>query len=145
MVMPSQQTPLKVCLLLHKIIYYVQRLPKILYESSRHYKISRSVCPSGFLMYVSVRLFVRLLDRVVLRQSKCTLKCFVDPQTGWRRCACPAGPELNAMHLTTGHVVSIHPARMLARSPARPPIHPSTQSTHSPACQPPTQPTDVEL
>ena len=45
----------------------------------------------------------------------------------------PADVELNAMHLTTGHVVSIHSlARPLARPLDHPPIRPSTQSTLSP-------------
>ena len=72
-------------------------------------------------MYVSVCLFVSLLVHVVLCQSKCKAKMFVDPQTGWRRFARPADVELNAMRLTTGHVVSIHP---LARSLARRHVNP---------------------
>ena len=43
--------------------------------SSRHYKTSKPLCPSGFLVYVSVCLFVSLLVRVVLCQSKCKIFC----------------------------------------------------------------------
>ena len=42
-------------------------------NSSKYYNISKPLCPSGFLMYVSVCLFVRLLVRVVIRQSSVRL------------------------------------------------------------------------
>ena len=66
------------------------------YISSRHYKKFKPLCPSGFLMYVSVCLFVRLLVCMVIRQSSVRpsvrpvwlsvrlsvrLKCFADSQT----------------------------------------------------------------
>ena len=37
-----------------------------LYISSKGNNISKSLCPSGFLMYVSVCLFVSLLVRMIL-------------------------------------------------------------------------------
>ena len=70
---------------------------------------------------LSVRFCVSLCAR---------LKCFVDPQTGWRRCARSADVDLKAMHLTAGHVVSIHPHRPLACSPARSPTHPPIHPVH---------------
>ena len=41
-----------------------------IYRSSKGNDISKSLCPSGFLMYVSVSVFISLLVRVVLCQSK---------------------------------------------------------------------------
>ena len=51
--------------------------------SIREKDISSSLYPSGFLMYVSVCLFIRLLVRVVC--VSLSAKCFAEPQTGWRR------------------------------------------------------------
>ena len=57
-----------ICIYIYIYIY--------IYISSTGNNISKPLCPSGFLMYVSICVFVSLLARVVLCQSKCTAKMF---------------------------------------------------------------------
>ena len=82
-------------------------------------------------MYVSICMFVRLLVCVV----NCPSVLFrYLTQTGWRRCARPTDMEFKAIHLTTGHLVSVNSfARSLARSLARPLVRQSAHPSSSPA------------